>query len=150
LDRAGPRNLPPFTGDPDLHLLVDGRRIDAMEHYEETYAFRLPASPRTVRIRSRAAVPQELGTARDARLLGVALRRIVLAERRRHRIIDANFVGLVEGFHALEPEDGIRWTDGDATLPTELFAETDGPCMLMVHLGGATQYLELGKSARAA
>ena len=28
LDRAGPRALPPMTDDPDLHLVIDGARLD--------------------------------------------------------------------------------------------------------------------------
>ena len=28
LDRAGPRALPPMTDDPDLHLVVDGARVE--------------------------------------------------------------------------------------------------------------------------
>jgi hypothetical protein len=45
LDRAGPRRLPPMTDDPDLHLVVDGARVDAQEQQGSVYVFRLPPSP---------------------------------------------------------------------------------------------------------
>ena len=48
LDRAGPRKGAPLTDDPDLHLLIDGKRIDAIERNAERYSFRLPTRPRTV------------------------------------------------------------------------------------------------------
>ena len=73
LDRAGPHRGVPLTDDPDLHLWVDGKRIDPLERTAERCAFRLPPRPRSVRLRSRSAVPQELGVARDDRCLGVAV-----------------------------------------------------------------------------
>ena len=150
LERAGPRRNVPLTDDPDLHLVVDGKRLDAITRREATVAFRLPRRPRSVRIRSRSAVPQELGFARDARLLGVALRRIVLAQARQQRNMGADAASLVEGFHAFEPANDIRWTDGDAAVPAELFAGMSGPTMLILHLGGATQYLDDGTAVKAA
>jgi hypothetical protein len=144
LDRAGPRNGVPLTGDADLHLLVDGKRIDAIRRSDTEYAFRFTAAPHNVRIRSRASVPQEIGIARDERALGVAVRRLVLAQPRRQRAIDASDASLTEGFHRFEAEQAIRWTDGDAAIPAELFAGATGPSMLMVQLGAATQYLDEG------
>jgi hypothetical protein len=150
LDRACRGRALPLTGDPDLHLLIDGKRVDAFEWRQDVHVFRLQARPRTVRVRSRAAVPQELGLARDPRSLGVAVQRIVLAGARRKWTIDADAVALVDGYHAFEPDNGIRWTDGDAAVPAELFAAMNSPCMLMLHLGGTTQYLDEGRTVRAA
>ncbi len=150
LERAGPLKGLPLTSDADLHLVVDGERVDAIERRDDMHVFRLSARPHTVQIRSRAAVPQELGLARDARSLGVALRQIVLAQPRRRSTIDADAPSLIDGYHAFEPDNGIRWTDGLATVPADLFASINGPCMLMLTLGGSTQYLDDGESARAA
>ena len=150
LDRSGPRPGLPLTDDPDLHLRIDGRRIDAIHRRADKYAFRLPARPGTARICSRAAVPQELGIARDARPLGVAVRRIELAGPTRRRTIEADAATLADGYHAFEPDNGIRWTDGDAAVPAALFAGMTCPCMLMLHLGGRTRYLDEGEAARAA
>ena len=42
LDRAGSAPTPNLTDDPDLHLLADGRRIDAVWRSSTLHAFRLP------------------------------------------------------------------------------------------------------------
>jgi Hint domain len=151
LERAGPRPGVPLTDDPDLHLLVDGKRVDALAWREAEYVFRLPIKPRNVRMCSRAAVPQELGVARDPRMLGVAVRRIVLAQAGRQRAFEASNDSLIDGYHAYEPDNDIRWTDGNAELPTSLFAGMGGAGMLMLHLGSATtRYPDDGRASRAA
>ncbi len=145
LERAAAPLGVPLTEDADLHLVVDGRRVDALERRGDgTLAFRLGVKPRQVRLVSRAAVPQELGIARDPRMLGVAVRRIVLAQARRQRVIAADAEVLAEAFHAFEPGNGWRWTNGDAALPAELFAGMTGPAMLTIWLGGAMRYLDDG------
>jgi hypothetical protein len=78
--------------------------------------------------------------ARDPRVLGVAVRRIALRQGTRFRIIEAADPALIEGFHAYEPENGLRWTNGDARLPTTLFDGFDGPMELVLHVGSTTQY----------
>ncbi|HEX2941257.1 MAG TPA: Hint domain-containing protein, partial [Rhodopila sp.] len=150
LDQAGPRQPAPLTDDPDLHLLVQGQPLNPIARHEDMYVFRLPASPGSVRIRSRAAAPQELGTSRDPRVLGVAIQRMVLAQGGRQRTVTADAASLNDGYHAYEPETGLRWTDGDAAVPPALFAGYDKPWMLMLYLGGRTQYCEDGVSIRAA
>ena len=87
---------------------------------------------------------------RDPRMLGVAVRRIVLAQTRRQKVIEADAALLTDGFHAFEPGDGIRWTNGDAVVPQELFAGMSGPGILMIHLCGTTQYLDGGTLGCAA
>ncbi len=144
LERAGPRKAVPLTDEPDLHLMVGGERVDAIERREDTYVFRLTTKPRSVRLISRAAAPQELGLARDPRVLGVALRRLVLVQARRQQVIEADASTLADGFYPFEPEDGIRWTDGDATIPAELFSGMVGRGMLILHLGAATKYADEG------
>ncbi len=150
LERDGPRRGSPLTDDPDLHLLVAGKRIDAVERSNGVYAFQLRVPPRNVRICSRAAAPQEIGVARDARLLGVPVRRILLAQARAKRSIAAESASLVDGYHLFEPENDIRWTDGDAVVPAALFASISGPSMLIVQLGGTTQYIDDGEASKAA
>jgi len=150
LDRAGPRDSVPLTGNPDLHLQVDGKRIDPMERRDTMYAFRLRTRPHSIRICSRSAVPQELGTARDNREIGVAVRRIIVAQPRSQRTVTANAASLTEGYHAFEPDNGIRWTNGDAVVPADLFADVTGPCTLVLHLGGGTDYLDNGRNVKVA
>jgi hypothetical protein len=150
LDRAGLHRRSPLTKDADLHLLVNGQRINALERGSDTYVFRLPRQPRNVRIRSRAGVPQELGLARDNRPLGVAVRQIELVQARQRRAVEAESVTLSDGFHAFEPENSIRWTNGDAGVPAQLFSGMTGSGMLILHLGGATHYLDDGRAQEIA
>jgi len=150
LGRAGPRPGLPLTRDADLHLVVDGRRLSAVEQIGDGHVFRLATRPATVRIASRAAVPAELGLARDPRSLGVALRRVVVRQATRIVTIEADDARLSDGLHGFEPDNGYRWTDGDAVLPPELFAGLVGPFKLELHVAGATRYIDEGPVQRAA
>ncbi|WP_158928472.1 Hint domain-containing protein [Acidisphaera sp. S103] len=140
LDRAGPRDTGPLTDDPDLHLVVDGKRVDAQERTGSVYIFRLPAAPASVAVASRTGVPSELGITRDPRALGVALRRVAIRQGSKFMLFDADDERLTTGFHGYEPTDNLRWTDGHAELPIEAFARFDKGAEVMLHLGGATRY----------
>jgi hypothetical protein len=140
LDQAGQRPAVPMTSEPDLHLLVDGRRVDSHTRSGDRYMFRLPVRPVTVRIASRTCVPDELGTARDPRRLGVAVRRIALWQGRSLTVLEADNTALSKGFHAYEAHNCHRWTDGDAALPASLFAGRDGPLELELHVSCAGLY----------
>jgi hypothetical protein len=95
-----------------------------------------------VRLVSRAASPQELGLARDPRMLGVGIESLSLVQGGRRRIIGVDDPVLNEGFHAFEAEAGLRWTTGEAVLPLALFGGEGGAVDLIVQLGGSTQYLD--------
>jgi hypothetical protein len=148
LERVGPRPGVPTTDHPDLHLLVDGRRVDAASRSGVLHIFRLAAGPTTVRIVSRTGVPQELGVARDPRCLGVGLRQITVTQGQRVRAIEAENERLIVGFHAFEADNGLRWTDGDATMPAHLHAGFAGPVEVALHIGGTTRYVADGRDAR--
>ena len=47
---------------------------------------------------------------------------------------------LCDGFHSFEPDNGFRWTNGDALLPPELFAGIAGPCELELRIGCTALY----------
>jgi hypothetical protein len=140
LDRAGPRAAVPMTADADLHVRVDGVRVDATCRTGDVLVFDLPAHRRGVRIVSRAAAPQELGIARDPRCLGVAVRRVALRQATRFRVFEAGDGLLTDGFYPLEAARGIQWTDGDAALPDEMFAGFTGPLEVVIQAGGSTLY----------
>jgi hypothetical protein len=150
LDRAGPRRLPPMTDDPDLHLIVDGKRVDAVatadaaQRGESALVFRLHGAPQYVHLASRSAVPAELGIARDPRPLGVALRHLAVRQGTRFEVLHADDARLADGFHAYEVSGDLRWTDGHATLPTAPFARFDGVMELVLTLAGATTYPDPG------
>ncbi len=150
LDRAGRRPGMPLTGDPDLHLLVDGTRLDAEVRTGGFHVFSLPRAPDEMRIVSRSAAPQELGLARDPRCLGVAVRRIILRQQTRCRKFGAENELLLEGFHGFEADEGFRWTNGDALLPPEMFAGLAGSIEVVLQIGGTAQYVEGFAASRAA
>ena len=90
LERAGPRPGVPLTDDPDLHLLVDGERVDAVSPTDSCACFVSQIS-RGRCVFSRA-VPcrKSWASARDPRLLGVALRQIQVTQAARIRVADAD------------------------------------------------------------
>ncbi|HET6307496.1 MAG TPA: tail fiber protein, partial [Rhodopila sp.] len=140
VDRAGACSSLSLTDDPGLHLLVDGKPVAASAQDRAWWVFPLPATARQVRLVSRSAIPQELGTVRDPRRLGVAVQRILVRKGTRRRSVEAADPSLDTGFHAFEPDLGIRWTDGDATLPADLLAGLQRGSELLVRLGGRTLY----------
>ena len=151
LDRAGPRPGLPLTADPDLHLLVDGVRVDAAEQQGSVRVFRLTKRPASVHIASREAIPAELGLARDARSLGVALRRIAVRQGTKFVTLKAGDARLTDGFHAHEPAKNLRWTNGYAALPAELFARFKGGVEVVLDVAETTRYPNDGtRSARRA
>jgi hypothetical protein len=118
-----------------------------MLHSGTVCVFRLAMPPTEARIVSRSGAPQELGTARDPRCLGVALRQIRTTQGVRMRVIDAGDVRLAVGFHGFERDIGVRWTSGDACLPAALFDGFNGPVDVTLHLGGAARYVDDGSDA---
>ncbi|MEA2739817.1 MAG: antigen 43 [Acetobacteraceae bacterium] len=140
LERAGPRKMPPITDDPDLHLIVDGKRVEVCGQIDQAWMFRLPGRPDSVHIASREVVPAELGLARDPRSLGVALRRVLVRQGTRFELIEAGDARLVDGFHEYEALEDHRWTDGAATLPVELFASFQGAVEILLTLAATTRY----------
>jgi hypothetical protein len=140
MDRSGLRLDVPTTDEPDLHLLVDGYRVDGQLMRNGVHAFRLSNPSATVRVVSRAGAQDRLGLARDPRLLGVALRRVLLWRGRQLKAIEADDPLLCDGFHAFEADNGFRWTDGNARLPAALFDGVEPNCELQLHVACATQY----------
>jgi len=140
LDRAGERPGVPVTDDPSLHLQVDGLRVRPAWRRGDVHVFRLAGRPGCARVVSRSGVPDELGLARDPRPLGVALRRVLVRQGARLVVLEADDPRLTQGFHGFEPEIGVRWTDGDAVLPSAMFEPFSGLIEVELHLGGATLY----------
>ncbi len=140
LDRSGSRPGMPLTNDPDLHLLVDQRRVASRHRANGRYVFDLPRSPKSIRIISRSSAQDELGLARDPRMLGVAIKRLVVWQGQRATAMEAEDEQLQNGFHAYEPECGYRWTNGDAELPERLLSGLTGPCTLDIYVAATAQY----------
>jgi hypothetical protein len=121
------------TGDPDLHLIVDGEIVRAQAVENGTCRFTIPAGSGAVSLASRSAVPAEVEAgSHDRRRLGVPLQAIFLREAGLCTEIGHGHPSLREGFH--DDEDGHRWTDGCARLPDELLRPFAGEVGLEVRL----------------
>ena len=129
-----------LTDEADLHLLIDGRRVNGLARLDGVHEFRLPQPPTDARIVSRACVPQVFGLTRDPRQLGVALRRIIVWRGRRLRLWEADNPALIDGFHAFESAHGFRWTNGNAALPSSLFEGFAGTCTIELTIGCTARY----------
>ncbi len=140
LARAGGPARMPTTDDPDLHLVVDGIRVDGRQWPNGIHLFDLPKASVKVQVVSRVGTPSALGLVRDPRALGIALRQILLCQGSRLRLLEASDPSFGEGFHQFEPSNGFRWTNGDACLPASLFDGVTGPCRLELHVGCTMRY----------
>lgn len=130
------------TTDPDLHLRVDGRRIDPIAVDGRDYRFVLPGALQDVRLVSRNSAPSDLhGWNGDDRPLGVALRNLTTIGRDGHtQVLAADCPTLAEGWHAPERQGTAiwRWTDGNAELPVGGQAD---PCILEVAIANTATYV---------
>ena len=113
------------SADPDLHLRLGARRIEAASVTRaggfSTYAFPIPETRRagTLALTSAIAIPGEiLPDCADHRPLGVAVRRLVFREG--ERAIEIPIGDLSHGWY--DPETSARetcwrWSDGAGQLP---------------------------------
>ena len=147
LDRAGPRPDFALTHEPDLHLPVDGTRVDGVRCCDDRYAFQIAATAAEIRITSHAAAPAELGLSRDPRVLGVGVRQLHVVQGRHLRVMEAPDEALCNGFHDYEADNNIRWTNGAALVPAALLAGVAGNFWLEVLVAGRTQYALLAEAA---
>jgi hypothetical protein len=120
-----------LTDDPDLHLLVDGRRL-ALERLDKgTWAATLPTGVRSLRLRSRSVRPNMVFGMTDCRALGLLVLGIDVEGRPG---LAADHPALCQGWHAVEQcgQDRFRWTDGDARIPVQLLGDIDAPLRVSV------------------
>jgi hypothetical protein len=130
----------PQTDDPDLHLLADGVRLDGEKIGDRIWRFQLNSPISELRILSRSAVPSAIGTVRDHRRLGVALRRVVIEHVGVRTEIGWDAPCLEKGFSSPEPLDCHRWTNGDASLPPALLAMCDAGTTVELHVNCLLSY----------
>jgi hypothetical protein len=86
-----------------------------------------------------AAAPDELGLARDPRVLGVAIRRLILRQGTHFHVMEAEDERLSDGFHAFETDNAWRWTNGGATVPPTLYERLTGPVELVLQIGAVAR-----------
>jgi len=133
-ERAGGRIACDTTDDPDLHLVVDGERLEPAAVEDCVYTFAVARPPAgTLLVRSRSAVPSLIGLNRhEHRWLGVALRQIIVHRPGVMTSFDPEGPVFLEG-GGHPAERGYSWTDGELHLPAPLFAHLEGAFTLIVH-----------------
>jgi hypothetical protein len=104
--------------DPDLRIVVNGRRLAPLTTTGGIYRFALPRGASSFRIVSRASAPSDvLPTPADRRVLGVAIADITLGGPDGTMTMPIDHPALNAGWHAIEAGQAVRWTDGDAVVP---------------------------------
>ncbi len=141
LQRAPPPAPDALTREPDLHLRIDGTRVDASGVAGDVHSFVLDLAGGDIRLASRSGIPAEQGFNNDQRRLGVAVQRIVLRQPGVMLEVAAASPLLEDGFHGHEPEGDFRWTDGAGLLPPRVLAAfTSGRLDIEVHVGCIAHY----------
>ncbi len=130
--------------DPDLHVRLDGRRIEAVRREAGWHDFLLPAATREVRLVSHVAVPAAVRHSPDWRTLGVRIDAVFLNER---------FVPLENpifraGFHGVERvgDRTWRWSDGHGILA---LPPSPTPTALRLKIGGSLPGWQRKQAARS-
>ena len=128
------------TADPDLHLRINGIRVDGQRDGDR-WIFDLASGAHSLTLVSRSIIPASTpsgATQADRRRLGVAVREIIVWRGDDHRLIDLADRALTDGWHPAER--GYRWTKGQAVLNDRMEAWLAGPVRLEVRLMPALHY----------
>jgi hypothetical protein len=145
LRRSGQRLGLPTTTEADLHLEIDGERIEGKHLSGGRMTFALPVRTGDVVIASRSGKPDELGRHRDPRPLGVALRQIVIWRGFRPLVIAAAELDGVAGFHGYEADGDCIWTNGKGFLPAAMLAGAEELVLKVIHTTHYPVDVEVGR-----
>jgi hypothetical protein len=107
-----------LTDDADVHVVADGRRIDAVRSGAQQLTVRLPVTASSIELHSRSFVPAQINLAKDdPRKLGICVARLELDGIKVALADESTFA---RGWHLLEGNaDGPhwRWSTGRTVLP---------------------------------
>lgn len=119
----------------DMHLVVDGKRIDA-DAQGLVAQFSLPSDARNVWLVSQPSSPREIGLNADMRRLGLCLKSMTIeGDGTESHVVALDNPELCDGFHKFEGH--CRWTAGRSRLPAALFEGFDGMVVLRIELARA-------------
>ena len=124
------------SDDIDVHLILDGRRLDPVIA-GSVACFAFPAEAGSARLCSRTFSPAWTGESKDRRELGVCLRSLRLGDGRDPgRQVS---LGEIEGFHPEEAatDAAWRWTSGELPLPCQLWEQHSGLVVLTLAFDAA-------------
>jgi hypothetical protein len=137
------------TNDPDLHVVVDGRKILPSLDGVGRYRFVIPAGAENVRLVSRAVVPNEREPWFDEhRSLGVMVRRLTVHSGDDIEVVPLDHPKLRDGWwdHESDGSSHWRWTSGNAAVP---FA-SEKTAVLQVDVGDIQAYFAVDIPGAAA
>lgn len=106
------------TSEADVHMIVDGKRVQPIELGAMRLAFSLPPGGLDIRLVSRTFIPAHIVAASsDSRTLGLCVSRLQINGE--NIALDDESLD-AEGWSALERPSGSsqRWTTGDTPLPS--------------------------------
>jgi hypothetical protein len=122
------------SGDPDLHLRVDGNIVRPLMIEDQVHRFIVPGAARDVKIVSRSCVPlQTKDGSLDPRRLGVAVEQLALSGEGMRIEIDPAYPALCDGFHG--DEGSHRWTNGCGQFPAGLLGPFPSDVTVELRIG---------------
>ena len=133
-----------FTTDADVHLMVDGVRLDPTQRDAAGWMFDVPTGAVGVRLMSRASVPAMGGLNADERLLGICIERLIIVDGGITLTMEPGHPALGAGMHDPEVLRTARWTNGICLLPDLIFAGYGSATLLRLTVHGTTlaRYLD--------
>ena len=116
-----PVPMPTMIANPDLHIMVDGKRLQPTSDRNTRYVFMVPAGVSSVTLNSRFCIPADkmIPGQRDTRRLGVRVDWLSIRSSTVETILPADHPDLRQGWNDVERDSAAmwRWTDGAATIP---------------------------------
>lgn len=126
-----------LTQDPAIHFEVDGVLTKAqLVGNQAIYKGGTPK--RSFYVVSSSAKPCEVGRGLDQRTLGISISRITVGAGSSISAISIDDTRLREGFYSCE--GGVRWTNGRALVPLELFPSEEDTVELALHVSSSLSY----------
>lgn len=132
------------TADPDLHLWMNGHRINPIRVDESSWTFDVSGQSQPPYLMSRATRPSDLGASDDSRVLGIRVHEITAEAGDRRITVRADRGAFQDGFYDCEFDiDGAhwRWTNGRGQLPPALWDELGHPTTVTISGRPMERYL---------
>lgn len=133
--------VPVLIENPDLHIVVDGKRIQPTSDRGARYVFMVPAGAKSVTLASRFCIPADkmVPGLRDTRRLGVSVDWMAIRSSTSETIMPADHPALTTGWNEAERDGAAmwRWTDGAASIPWD---GVDGSAVLTIRCTPVGQY----------
>lgn len=121
------------------YLLVDNARVPAEAVERPVFRFRLHLPAREIRLISGSASPAEMKRSSDTRRLGVLVHAMRWVRDDTTIDVPLDSPAFLDGFHNKEVHApgsaAVRWTTGNAGLPSALFPPWHGSAVLELTLG---------------